>query len=74
MTDLPPRAIRMSMMLNPRVYISVYPIPEIRETGNIVARRRLYVGEQVEKTGQSAAQVKMDRRSGFVTSCTESSV
>lgn len=55
--DRPPIVMSTSMTESPSVYTSVYPIPARSDTGNTVARRRVYVGEQVEKTGPSATPV-----------------
>ena len=44
-------------------------MPARSDTGNTVARRNAYVGEQVENTGPSAAPVAIARRSGDSISC-----
>lgn len=41
--------------------MKMYTTPEINDTGNTVARRREYVGEQVEKTGPRTAPVTIAR-------------
>lgn len=45
----------------------------MKDTGKTVARRSVYVGEQVEKTGQSTAPVTIALKNGFQISCTVSS-
>jgi hypothetical protein len=41
----------------------------INEAGKTVARRRIYVGEQLENTGPSANHVSIARRTGEDASC-----
>ena len=46
----------------------------MNDTGKTVASRSVYVGEHVEKTGQSTAPVTTARKNGFQIFCALSSL